>query len=247
MVTTRNLQKKHHVLVVEDDDIMQTIVANFLGQEGYDITGVSTGKGMFAVFNEHSIDLILLDLNLPDEDGLSLARHVRARSSVPIIIITSRTDMDDRLAGLDIGADDFLTKPFDPRELVLRVRNVLRRTNKLDQASHKGIVFGDWIINIAARTLTTSVGEDMALTAGEFNILSALVQAAGRVLSRDNLLDAIIRDDKPPSDRMVDVFISRLRKKIEANTRKPAYIITVPGYGYKFSGAVKLPGKGPQP
>lgn len=87
MVTTRNLQKKHHVLVVEDDDIMQTIVANFLGQEGYDITGVSTGKGMFAVFNEHSIDLILLDLNLPDEDGLSLARHVRARSSVPIIII----------------------------------------------------------------------------------------------------------------------------------------------------------------
>lgn len=239
LVMTQSHQIKTRVLVVEDDEIIQTIVANFLEQEGYDIISVTTGKDMFAVFNERPIDLILLDLNLPDEDGLTLARQVRARSKVPIIIMTSRLDMNDRLAGLDIGADDFLTKPFDPRELVLRVRNVLRRTSETDQAMDQGIVFGDWTLNIGQRALTTADGEDVILTAGEFNVLSALAQATGRVLSRDNLLDAIIRDDEPPSDRMVDVFVSRLRKKIEKNPRKPAYIITVPGYGYKFSGSAK--------
>lgn len=235
MTDVKNHSRKRRVLVVEDDEIMQTIVVTFLDQEGYATTSVTTGKAMFAVFDKQPVDLILLDLNLPDEDGLTLARQVRARSNVPIIIMTARKEMDDRLAGLDIGADDFLTKPFDPRELVLRVRNVLRRATKMAEKDENTIVFDGWILDIGARALRAQDGGEVALTGGEFNVLAALAQAPERVLSRDHLLDAVARDDEPPSDRMIDVFISRLRKKIERNPRKPDYIITVPGYGYKFS------------
>lgn len=219
--------------------MMQSLLGVYLEQEGYDITGVLTGKDMFAALNKHPADLILLDLTLPDEDGLTLARQIRARSNVPIIIMTARKGMEDRLTGLGIGADDFLTKPFDPRELVLRVRNVLKRSGERQDETAETIDFDGWRLDLASRTLTAAGGDDVPLTGGEFNLLAALVKAPNRVLSRDHLLDAIARDDEPPSDRMIDVYVSRLRKKIEKSPKNPKYIVTVPGHGYKFTGVLE--------
>ncbi|MBT4934934.1 MAG: response regulator transcription factor [Rhodospirillaceae bacterium] len=231
-----NIHKKPHLLIVEDDEMMQSLLAVYLEQEGYDITAVLTGKDMFSVLSKRSADLILLDLTLPDEDGLTLARQVRARSSVPIIIMTARKGMEDRLAGLDIGADDFLTKPFDPRELVLRVRNVLKRTGDATREENQVVGFDGWKMDMTSRTLTGPDETDVPLTSGEFNLLAALIKSPGRVQSRDYLLDAIARNDEPPSDRMIDVFVSRLRKKIGKNSGEQNYIVTVPGHGYKFTG-----------
>lgn len=236
MVSTASGLKRRHLLIVDDDIMMQNLLVAFLEQEDYEITGVTTGKEMLAVLNKTPVDLILLDLTLPDEDGLTLARQIRARSTIPIIIMTARLGMEDRLAGLEIGADDFLTKPFDPRELVFRVRNVLKRADGSNNKEAEVAGFDGWILNISARTLTAPDGGNVKLTSGEFNLLTSLVKASNRVLSRDQLLDAVARDNDPPSDRMVDVFVSRLRKKIEKNPRNPDYIVTVPGHGYKFAG-----------
>ncbi|MBC8269869.1 MAG: response regulator transcription factor [Rhodospirillaceae bacterium] len=218
--------------------MMQSLLAAYLEKEGYDISAVLTGKEMFSVLGNRSADLILLDLTLPDEDGLTLARQIRARSSIPIIILTARKGMEDRLAGLDIGADDFLTKPFDPRELVLRVRNVLKRTGERGHEENLVFDFDGWKMDMRARTLTGPDKTEVPLTSGEFNLLAALIKSAGRVLSRDYLLDAIARNDEPPSDRMIDVFVSRLRKKIGQKSGKQDYIVTVPGHGYKFAGSL---------
>lgn len=234
---TRN--KKQHLLIVEDDKMMQTLLAAYLDQAGYDITAVTTGREMLLALNRYPADLILLDLTLPDEDGLTLARQIRARSRIPIIIITARKGLEDRLTGLDIGADDFLTKPFDPRELVLRVRNLLKRSSETPDMKEQSISFDGWQLSPSAHTLTAPDGTDIPLTSGEFNLLSALTKAPNRALSRDQLLDAIARNEEPPSDRMIDVFVSRLRKKIEKNPRKPRYIVTVSGHGYKFAGILE--------
>ncbi len=239
MASRPNIHKKLHLLVVEDDEMMQSLLCAYLEQEGYDITAVLTGKDMFAVLGKRSVDLILLDLTLPDEDGLTLARQIRARSSVPIIIMTARQGMEDRLAGLDIGADDFLTKPFDPREMVLRVRNVLNRTSERAEEGAQVIGFDGWRLDLSSRTLRAPDDTDVKLTGGEFNLLAALVKTPNRVLSRDFLLDAITRNDEPPSDRMIDVYVSRLRKKIGGSPGEENYIVTVPGHGYKFTGTLE--------
>lgn len=236
MVSTLNIGRKGHLLVVEDDEMMQALLAAYLEKEGYEISAVITGKEMFVVLGKRQVDLILLDLNLPDEDGLTLARQIRARSNIPIIIMTARKGMDDRLAGLDIGADDFLTKPFDPRELVLRVRNVLSRTGERGGDKPQTVNFDGWRLNLSSRSLFAPDDTDVRLTGGEFNLLAALVNAPNRVLSRDFLLDAVAHNDEPPSDRMIDVFVSRLRKKISGPGGEQDYIVTVPGHGYKFTG-----------
>jgi DNA-binding response OmpR family regulator len=196
---------------------------------------------MLATLNTEKIDLILLDLGLPDEDGLTLTRQIRARSSIPIIVITARRGREDRLAALELGADDYLTKPFDPEELVLRVHNILGRAK--DGGGDGGgarleanvIESGGWKIDGGARSVTSPGGQDIILTAAEFNLLAALAKAPNRVLSRDYLLDAVSRNDDAPSDRLIDVLISRVRKKIEDEPKKPKFIITVAGSGYKFS------------
>jgi two-component system torCAD operon response regulator TorR len=239
MISTPNIGRKLHLLIVEDDEMMQSLLAAYLEKEGYEITAVITGKDMFVALGKRPVDLILLDLTLPDEDGLTLARQIRARSSVPIIIMTARKGMEDRLVGLDIGADDFLTKPFDPRELVLRVRNVLKRSGEKGSEKQQIISFDGWRLDLSSRTLSAPDDTDVRLTGGEFNLLAALVKAPNRVLSRDYLLDAVARNDEPPSDRMVDVFVSRLRKKISAPHGEQNYIVTVPGHGYKFTGRLE--------
>ena len=236
MASTKSQNTVRHILVVEDDEMMQSLLSAYLDNEGYKVSGVGTGSDMLAFLDRNTVDLCLLDLTLPDEDGLTLARQVRARSNLPIIIMTARTGMDDRLSGLDIGADDFMTKPFDPRELVLRVRNVLNRSDGGESDTNQVIDFAGWRLDLSGHALSNPDGGDVPLTAGEFNLLSALALAPNRVLSRNHLLDAIAHNDDPPSDRMIDVFISRLRKKIEADPKHPQFIITVPGHGYKFTG-----------
>ncbi|MBT3552654.1 MAG: response regulator transcription factor [Rhodospirillaceae bacterium] len=231
----------YHLLIVEDDELVQSLLAAYMKGEGYKVSCAGSGKEMLATLNTEKIDLILLDLGLPDEDGLTLTRQIRARSSIPIIVITARRGREDRLAALELGADDYLTKPFDPEELVLRVHNILGRAK--DGGGDGGgarleanvIESGGWKIDGGARSVTSPGGQDITLTAAEFNLLAALAKAPNRVLSRDYLLDAVSRNDDAPSDRLIDVLISRVRKKIEDEPKKPKFIITVAGSGYKFS------------
>ncbi|MBC8338153.1 MAG: response regulator [Rhodospirillales bacterium] len=233
-----------HLLIVEDDELVQSLLAAYMQNEGFKISLATTGKEMLACIDSESIDLVLLDLGLPDEDGLVLARQVRARSSLPIIVVTARKEQKDRLAALEIGADDYLTKPFDPEELVLRVRNLLSRSgdgNTKEALRERTEIFRfrGWVLDTGAHSLTDEKGEKVALTRAEFNLLAALARAPNRVLSRDYLLDAISQDADSPTDRLIDVLISRVRKKIEANPKKPEILTTVVGCGYKFSARIE--------
>ncbi|MAF49015.1 MAG: response regulator transcription factor [Rhodospirillales bacterium] len=229
----------YHLLIVEDDELVQSLLAAYMKGEGYKVSYAGTGKELLATLNAEKIDLILLDLGLPDEDGLTLTRQIRARSSIPIVVITARRGREDRISALELGADDYLTKPFDPEELVLRVHNLLGRANEgaadSDRLQPNVIESGGWKIDIGARCVYSPDGAEITLTNAEFNLLAALAKAPNRVLSRDYLLDAVSRDDDAPSDRLIDVLVSRVRKKIEEIPKKPKIIITVPGSGYKYS------------
>lgn len=233
-----------HLLIVEDDELVQSLLAAYMQNEGFKVSLAGNGKEMLACIDSESIDLILLDLGLPDEDGLVLARQVRARSSLPIIVLTARKEQKDRLAALEIGADDYLTKPFDPEELVLRVRNMLGRTDTgtADEALRERTEvfrFEGWTLDAGGHSLIDGKDQKVSLTRAEFNLLAALVRAPNRVLSRDYLLDAVSQDADAPTDRLIDVLVSRVRKKIEKDPKKPEIITTVVGCGYKFSAQLK--------
>ena len=234
---------KKHLLIVEDDELVQSLLAAYMQNEDFKVSLAATGKEMLACIDSEPIDLVLLDLGLPDEDGLVLARQVRARSSLPIIVLTARKEQKDRLAALEIGADDYLTKPFDPEELVLRARNLLYRTDRgpMEKALRERTEifrFEGWTLDAGAHSLTGPDDNKISLTRGEFNLLAALARAPNRVLSRDHLLDAVSQDADAPTDRLIDVLVSRVRKKIEKNPKKPEIITTVVGCGYKFSAQV---------
>ena len=215
--------------------------------DGFKVSLAATGKEMLAYIDSEAIDLVLLDLGLPDEDGLVLARQVRARSSLPIIVVTARKEQKDRLAALEIGADDYFTKPFDPEELTLRVRNILGRagdgsnTNAEEALRERTKVFKflGWTLDAGGHSLTGPDGDKVTLTRAEFNLLTSLARAPNRVLSRDYLLDAVSQDADAPTDRLIDILISRVRKKIEPNPKKPEIITTVVGCGYKFSARIE--------
>lgn len=215
--------------------------------DGFKVSLAATGKEMLACIDSEAIDLVPLDLGLPDEDGLVLARQVRARSSLPIIVVTARKEQKDRLAALEIGADDYLTKPFDPEELTLRVRNILGRagdgsnTNAEEALRERTEVFKflGWTLDAGGHSLTGPDGDKVTLTRAEFNLLTSLARAPNRVLSRDYLLDAVSQDADAPTDRLIDILISRVRKKIEPNPKKPEIITTVVGCGYKFSARIE--------
>ena len=227
-----------HVLIVEDEEFVLALMGAYLRDAGFKISLAANGREMLALLDKEKINLILLDLGLPDEDGLVLTRQIRARSSVPIIVLTGRTGQDDRLAALELGADDYLTKPCDPREILLRVQNLLDRAGggpKQPGTSEEIIHFDKWALDLASHMVIGPNGEDVTLTPAEFNLLTCFVRAPNRVLTRDHLLDAVSRYDDSPNDRMIDVLVSRLRKKIEDDPRKPAFIVTIRGCGYKFS------------
>jgi DNA-binding response OmpR family regulator len=228
-----------HLLVVEDDEFIQTLLSAYLGKEGFRVSRASSGHEMLTLLTQEAIDLILLDLNLPDEDGLTLARQVRARSQVPIVILTSRTERDVRLTALEIGADDYMIKPFDPEELTLRLRNLLNRRNNGSVGAGKPrwrdlISFEGFTLDMPGHALHDPKGKAIALSPAEFNLLAALAQAPGRVLSRSHLLDAVSRDGDGASERLIDVLVSRVRKK----TGRADLIATASGLGYRFNAKV---------
>jgi DNA-binding response OmpR family regulator len=200
---------------------------------------------MTPILADEAIDLVVLDLRLAGEDGISIARTLRAESSIPIIILTGIRDEADRVMGLELGADDYLTKPFSPRELLARIRTVLRRTKAavLTQARQREIRayrFGKFELNLRTRRLKAGDGRSINLTNGEFNLLAALCAAPQRILTRDQLLEASRVYDNEVYDRSIDVLVLRLRRKVEAQPSQPQFIVTERGVGYKLSSAVEV-------
>ncbi len=233
------------ILIAEDDEFVQQLLAAYFQQEGFQVSLVSSGHELMAMLDSEPQDLLLLDLGLPDEDGLVLMRQIRARSSMPVIVLTARQGREDKLTALEMGADDYLIKPCDPKELVLRVGNLLSRSVGADgQSVHlpssRIIRFEDWSINLDSRSLLDVDNNEVHLSRAEFNLLAALVNAANRVLSRAQLLDAISMDDSSPSERMIDVVIARLRRKLERDPKNPTIIKTMVGIGYRFSAPTKV-------
>jgi two-component system OmpR family response regulator len=232
-----------HVLVVDDDPAIRTLIEEYLRDNDLRVTAASNGKEMTAALTEHAIDLIILDLRMPGEDGMQIARRIRDHSSLPIIVVSGRLDEADRVMALELGADDYVTKPFSPRELLARIRTVLRRSaatqvltgRQLDVRAYR---FAGWELNIGTRKLISPAGVRIDLTNGEFSLLSAFLAAPGRILSREQLLEASrLYDDV--FDRSIDVQILRLRRKIEENPSTPQFIKTERGAGYTFAAAVE--------
>ncbi|MDA0240682.1 MAG: response regulator transcription factor [Proteobacteria bacterium] len=229
-----------HLLIVEDDEFVQSLLAAYLKKSGHRVTTAGSAAEMFVALDHENISLILLDLGLPDEDGIALVRQLRTRLQTPIIVLTARQGRDDKISALEVGADDFLTKPVDPEELSLRDDNMLRRLSNsggMQRVSDdlEKLLFAGWSLDIAADILRSPDGEEVKLTRAEFDLLTVLARAQNRVLSRAYLLDAVSRDSNEAGDRVIDVLISRIRKKIETNSRKPQIIHTVAGRGYRLT------------
>ncbi|WP_337075379.1 two-component system response regulator TorR [Aeromonas veronii] len=233
----------YHILVVEDDAVTREKLTGYFEREGYRVTAVENGQEMRAVLAEQTVDLVMLDINLPGEDGLLLTRELRARSTVGIILVTGRSDAVDRIVGLEMGADDYVTKPFELRELLVRVKNLLWRISLAAAAPSEPAVaddavrFGPWRFDIPRRQLSKD-GVPVRLTKAEYEVLVAFVAYAGRVLSRERILTLISHRGDGPSDRTVDVLIRRLRGKMEADPRDPQLFVTVHGEGYLFAGEI---------
>lgn len=230
--------------VVEDDPNIRTLLERCLGADGYRVTSLSAAAGLDELLTGGEIDLIIVDVGLPDADGLALTQRIREDHDVGIIIVSGRGDLTDRVVGLEIGADDYITKPFEPREVLARVRSVLRRGDraracgKSAEEAHRKLRFNGCIIDMTSQTLTDANGRVVPLTGGEYKLLETFVTHANRVLSRDQLLDYICTNDAPAFDRSIDVRIGRLRKKIDGDPGQPSLIKTVRNAGYIFASAV---------
>ncbi|HOM12580.1 MAG TPA: response regulator [Rubrivivax sp.] len=233
-----------HVLVLDDDPAIRQLVCDYLADNELRATAVASGKEFDAVMARETIDLAVLDVRLPGEDGLQIARRLRESSALPILMLTGRADEADRVMGLELGADDYLTKPFSPRELLARIRALLRRARA--QASVADTIarvrayrFGHWELNVGLRKLKAADGRAVDLTNGEFSLLAAFVSAPQRVLTRDQLLELSRLHNAEVYDRSIDVQILRLRRKIEADPAQPTFIKTERGAGYLFDAAVE--------
>ena len=227
-----------HVLIVEDDAVARTKLAGYLETAGHRVSEAIDGRGLRQVMLSDPVDLVLLDINLPGEDGLDLTRFIRANSDVGIILVTGRTDDVDRIVGLEIGADDYITKPFNPRELLARVKTLLRRTTARAPSAFESKAFAGWRFDTRSRRLVSPTGNKVALTRAEFELLNALIAHPGTVLTRERLLGCITHRSWDPGDRTVDVLVRRLRQKLEIDPQSPELIITVHGEGYMFAAEV---------
>lgn len=231
-----------HILLVEDDSEISALVARYLRGNECRVSLANDGVEMDGVLAEGPVDLIVLDLMLPGEDGLSLCRRLRASSSVPILMLTAKSEEIDRILGLEIGADDYLGKPFNPRELLARIRAILRRQSapeRSDGPATRRLHFQDWTLDTALRQVVSPEGARIAITGAEFDLLHALCLRPGRVLSRDQLLDLTQGRAAGPFERSIDVLVSRLRQKIERDPRNPEIIRTIRSGGYLFAPEVK--------
>jgi DNA-binding response OmpR family regulator len=232
-----------HVLAVDDDPMMRELIADYLRQNDFRVTAVSDGAAMQAALNEGVVDLIVLDLKLKGEDGMGLTRRLRSESMIPIIMLTGRCEEADRVMGLETGADDYLTKPFSPRELLARIRTVLRRRHsEVRQGRPDGVRayrFAGWELALNTRRLTRPDGRSVPLTNGEFSLLVVLLGAPRRILSRNQLIELSRLHNDEVYDRSVDVQVLRLRRKIEKDPARPSCLLTERGVGYLLDAAVE--------
>jgi two-component system phosphate regulon response regulator OmpR len=233
-----------HLLVVDDDLRIRNMLARYFENEGYRVSCAGDGREMRLSMKQSDFDAILLDLSLPGgQDGLDLAREIRAQSDVPIMMLTGRDDVVDRIVGLEIGADDYIAKPFHLREVHARLKSILRRRGPglsapIEPQKEDGIRFDGWTLNLTRRVLQDPSGQDVELTTGEFDMLAVFVAHAGRVLTREQLMDLTRGRQLEAFDRAIDAQIVRLRRKIEMDAKRPQLVKSVRGVGYVFTGTV---------
>lgn len=236
------------ILVVEDDFASRSLLVSYFEKEGYRVSESDNANDCLQIIESEQIDVILLDINLPGKDGLTLTRELRAISDIGIILVTSKGDEIDRIVGLELGADDYVTKPFNPRELLVRVKNLLWRVLQAGKkpssnAGEASKTFEGWTLDPHKRQLISPQDELHRLPEGEFRLLKALIGHAGRILSRDQLMDKIHDREWTPNDRSVDVLIGRLRRKLGDNPSDPHFILTAHGAGYMFAGELDAKGR----
>jgi two-component system, OmpR family, response regulator len=227
-----------HILLVDDERSIRDPLARYLEKQGYRVTEAGNASAAREALKGYDIDVVLLDIMMPGEDGLSLTRHIAENGGPPVILLTARTEEADRIVGLEIGADDYVVKPFSPRELVARIKVALRRTSGSAQANGNGGTiwsFDGWQLRTAEQQLFDPHGALVPLSSGEYRLLEALIERAGQVLNRDQLLDLTRGRVAGPFDRAIDNQVSRLRRKIEPDLKDPKYIKTIWGGGYRFS------------
>ena len=232
-------QQNNRILVVDDDPGLRDLLNRYLGEQGFVVAGVENAEDMDLYLADHGVDLLILDLMLPGEYGLSIAKRIRADGKLPILMLSARSDDVDRIVGLEVGADDYLPKPFNPRELLARIRAILRRQHPApgetaESENHESREFGPFLVDLNTRTVMRG-DENIELTSGEFALLQVFLDHPNRVLSRDSLMDMLKGYDRSPFDRSIDVKVARLRRKIESVPTEPVYIRTVWGEGYLFS------------
>lgn len=218
------------ILVVEDDLWQANFIRQTLGVEGFDVTVLESGEAFFQTLESEHFDAVVLDLTLPDEDGIVLARKLRARSALPIIVVTSREELDDKLASFDVGADDYMTKPIEPKELAARLRVVIRRADSAKNNAEVSNVLGPHRIDLERREVLSADGETIQLTPAEFSLIAALYHSNNKAVTRDEIVDAVSDGDGPLSFRAVDILVSRVRKKLGKDL-----IETVTGTGYRLA------------
>jgi two-component system, OmpR family, phosphate regulon response regulator OmpR len=229
------------VIVVDDEPDLREMIAVYLGKHGFVVAGAGDAPELDALLSKGPPDLLILDVNLPGEDGFAIARRVRAGTGVPIVMLTAAGDTVDRVVGLELGADDYIPKPFDLRELLARIKSVLRRTGRAGDAAPKqlqdpakGVRFGELFLDLEGHRLLQPDGGELPITAMEFDLLAAFARNPNRVLSRDRLLDLAHNRASEPFDRSIDIRIARIRRKVERDPEKPQVIKTMRGAGYMF-------------
>ncbi len=237
------MSRTDSILIVDDDAEIRELLRDYLGHNGYRATAVADGRGMRAALEQGRFDLAILDVMLPGEDGLTLCRDLRAHSNLPVIMLTARGEETDRIVGLEMGADDYLPKPFNPRELLARIKAILRRARALPPESGleaaPRLGFAGWTLDGAARQLLSPAGVVVSLSAGEYRLLRVFLEHPNRVLSRDQLLDLTRGHEAAPFDRSIDVQVGRLRRRLNDTGREPALIKTVRGEGYLLAAGVE--------
>lgn len=232
------------VLIVDDDPLIRELLHAYLSQEGYEVHCAATAELAETFLASQTVDLVMLDIRLPGKDGLTLTRELRVRSEVGIILITGRNDEIDRIVGLECGADDYVIKPLNPRELVSRAKNLVRRVRHAQTPQPVAAIprpvkqFAAWALDTDRRRLIDHAGSETMLTHGEYQLLSVFLRNSGHTLSRDQLMDQIRNREWVPNDRSIDVLVGRLRRKLNDDPAEPQLIITIHGAGYLFTASV---------
>jgi two-component system OmpR family response regulator len=238
------METQDHILIVDDDAEIRGLLGDYLRRNGYRASAAADGKAMRTALSRGKVDLIVLDLMLPGDDGLTLCRELRATSDMPVIMLTARGDETDRIVGLEMGADDYLAKPFSPRELLARIKSVLRRYRSLPRALRaddaRAIAFAGWRLDIAARHLVSAEGVVTPLSGGEYQLLKIFLSHPNHVLSRDQLMVLAKGREADPADRTIDIQVSRLRHRLRDDPADPRIIKTVRGEGYVLATPVEV-------